>query len=260
MTAISLKNDNRIREEWTPKFYFTDSGRILQMNNTGFIEKASLNNSWHIKFTLLLLTIFLAIASCIKAPGYAYEGGSLFLQHLGTLVLLLPLALELRHPRLSVSACVCLFIFACIHILGARYLYTYVPYDEWAKKLLNIDLNIKGDGVIHGNKYDRLVHLAFGLLMFPVVFQLAKRVVNGDNIFLTLLLAWLTIQTFSMVYEVFEWILSIVLSPKEAEEYNGQQGDMWDAQKDMALALLGSTISAIYTCFFHRRKHDCPQA
>ena len=122
------------------------------------------------------------------------------------------LALELRHPRLSVSTCVCLFIFACIHILGARYLYSNVPYDEWAKKLLNIDINIKGDwkikpdgtyGFIHGNKYDRFAHLAFGILMFLPVFQMVKRIVNGDNTLLAILIAWLTIQTFSMLYPVF---------------------------------------------------------
>jgi len=232
------------------------------MENSDFINNASLIKSWRIKLSLMLLTILLAIISCINAPSYAYAGGSLYLQHLGTLVLMLPLALELRHQRLPVSACVCLFIFACIHILGARYCYSHVPYDEWAKNLLNIEINIKGywvikvegTGVMHGNKYDRLVHFAFGLLMFPLVFQLTKRIGNGGNFFLALLVAWLTIQTFSMVYELFEWILSILLSPEQTERYNGQQGDMWDAHKDMALALLGSTISAICICLFHLQK------
>ena len=49
------------------------------------------------------------------------------------------------------------------------------------------------------------------------------------------------IQTGSMIYELFEWLLTIVMSSDAADSYNGQQGDMWDAQKDMALALLGST-------------------
>jgi len=54
-------------------------------------------------------------------------------------------------------------------------------------------------------------------------------------------MAWLMIQTGSMIYELFEWLLTIVMSSDAADSYNGQQGDMWDAQKDMALALLGST-------------------
>jgi putative membrane protein len=45
-----------------------------------------------------------------------------------------------------------------------------------------------------------------------------------------------------MVYEVFEWGISVFLSPQDVEAYNGQQGDYWDAQKDMALALLGAIL------------------
>ena len=54
------------------------------------------------------------------------------------------------------------------------------------------------------------------------------------------------IQTGSMIYELFEWTLTIVMTSEEADYYNGQQGDMWDAQKDMALAMLGSTIMLVY--------------
>lgn len=43
---------------------------------------------------------------------------------------------------------------------------------------------------------------------------------------------------------IVEWSLTIVMASESADYYNGQQGDMWDAQKDMALALLGSTITA----------------
>ena len=59
-------------------------------------------------------------------------------------------------------------------------------------------------------------------------------------------MAWLIIQTGSMVYELFEWLLTIVLSPEHADNYNGQQGDIWDAQKDMVLAMMGSTLMAVY--------------
>ena len=54
--------------------------------------------------------------------------------------------------------------------------------------------------------------------------------------------ALLFILATSMGYEVFEWLLSVFLSPEQADAYNGQQGDMWDAQKDMALAMLGAIL------------------
>lgn len=223
-------------------------------------ETACSKTTWYIKLSLLVTAVLLGIASCIGAPGYAYDGGCIILQHVGTVVLLIPLALELKRQRLTVPACVGLFLFICVHLIGARYLYSNVPYDEWAKTFLNLEIDIKGNyeikavgtGVIHGNKFDRLVHFSFGLLLFPFAYQLMKRLMKGLTPFQALLFAWLFIQSASMIYELFEWALSLVLSPEHTEDYNGQQGDMWDAQKDMALALAGSTISAL--CIFFSEK------
>ena len=58
-------------------------------------------------------------------------------------------------------------------------------------------------------------------------------------------MAWLFVQTGSMIYELFEWLLTVVMTSEEADYYNGQQGDIWDAQKDMALAMLGSSVMAL---------------
>ena len=53
-------------------------------------------------------------------------------------------------------------------------------------------------------------------------------------------LAW--VLALSCLYEIFEWLLTIVAAGETADRYNGQQGDIWDAQKDMALATLGAIV------------------
>ena len=40
------------------------------------------------------------------------------------------------------------------------------------------------------------------------------------------------------------------MAPDWADRYNGQQGDIWDPQKDMALALLGATLSTLVSAWF----------
>ncbi len=52
----------------------------------------------------------------------------------------------------------------------------------------------------------------------------------------------------SLFYEWIEWLIAIGLSPEEAENYNGQQGDIWDTHKDMLLATLvrWSQLAAFY--------------
>ncbi|MBO4647986.1 MAG: DUF2238 domain-containing protein [Lentisphaeria bacterium] len=194
------------------------------------------------RLLLLGITIVLAVLSCIGAEPWVYSGGSLWLQHIGTAALLLILIADLKLRALSFGACLCLCIFTWLHILGARYLYSNVPYTEWAEKFLGWKIEVDLTKP-HTNKYDRLVHFAFGLLLMPMFRQFAERCLKIRRYVMSLLFAWLMVQTFSMIYEVFEWGLSEVMSKEVADGYNGQQGDAWDAQKDMALAMLGSTIA-----------------
>jgi putative membrane protein len=56
------------------------------------------------------------------------------------------------------------------------------------------------------------------------------------------------------IYEVLEWQVAVTLATSHAEAYNGQQGDIWDPQKDMALQWLGATCTAVVVIVFGRAK------
>ena len=66
------------------------------------------------------------------------------------------------------------------------------------------------------------------------------------------------VLAFSMLYELVEWGLSIVMAGPDADAYNGQQGDIWDAQKDMAFALLGATVALIILYVTQRCRATVP--
>lgn len=203
----------------------------------------------NVRIAQIVLTVVLAAASCIAAPKFSYEDGALWLQHLGTFALLLPLLADLKLRKFSLPACAGLFVFTCLHILGARYLYSNVPYDRWAEQLFKWRVEM---AEIHGNKFDRLVHFAFGLLLMPLFLEIARHWLKVKNYMHALLFAWLFVQCFGMLYEIFEWLLSVFMRQTVADGYNGQQGDLWDAQKDMFLALIGSTITAALLALRHR--------
>jgi len=77
----------------------------------------------------------------------------------------------------------------------------------------------------------------------PPLFEIVRRRVAGRH-------WWAATFSLSIVlagsaaYEVFEWVLTLFVSEARASNYNGQQGDAWDAQKDMALALAGALLIA----------------
>ena len=198
-----------------------------------------------LKIGIIIFIVLFGIFTCIN-PIYPDEQ---YLQHFGTILILLILLADLKSKRLSLTSFACVSIFIVLHIIGARYIYSYVPYNEWVKAAFHVDLNT----TFHAsrNHYDRFVHLAFGVLAFPYLLEVLGNK-NTINKLIRILIVWSFIQTMSMVYEVFEWFLTIILSPEAADNYNGQQGDAWDAQKDMFFAMAGSTVMAII--YLIRRK------
>ncbi|MPT48136.1 MAG: DUF2238 domain-containing protein [Sphingobium sp.] len=164
------------------------------------------------------------------------------LQHVPTVLLALAAPWLIRRWQLSTVSVISIGLFFLVHTLGGRYIYSNVPYDEWA-------LALTGHGLseVFGwnrNHYDRLVHFLFGLLWtLPVCRALMAR--HGMTRALGLWAGFAFIGLGSALYEIFEWLLTLVAEGNTADYYNGQQGDMWDAQKDMALAQLGSLTAII---------------
>ena len=165
------------------------------------------------------------------------------LHQAGTLLFLLMMLGAYRYWHISSKAYVLATVFLLIHIIGARYLYSYVPYDDWTQQLFNIKLT-----TLFGwqrNMYDRLVHFSYGLLLFSAMFESLRYILKIQSLKQLIALTLMLNMSTSMLYELIEWGIATTLSPEAAEAYNGQQGDVWDAHKDMALALLGGIIGAL---------------
>ncbi|WP_054530120.1 DUF2238 domain-containing protein [Erythrobacter sp. SG61-1L] len=161
------------------------------------------------------------------------------LHHIPTLLLLIAAPWLLRRWPISNASLGCVVVFFLLHTLGGRYTYTNLPYDEWYRSLTGGDLS-----AITGwqrNNYDRLVHFAFGVLSVLPVVEVMR--MGGLKLRGALWSALAFVLAVSCLYEIVEWLLGIVLAGEMADQYNGQQGDIWDAQKDMALAALGSLVS-----------------
>ena len=94
------------------------------------------------------------------------------------------------------------------------------------------------------NHYDRLLHLFFGLLITFPFWEYVHRCL-GLSARISALVAIHAILAWSMVYELLEALVAHLVSPALGAAYNGTQGDEWDPQKDMFLALLGSILAVL---------------
>ncbi|WP_423227908.1 DUF2238 domain-containing protein [Psychrobacter pygoscelis] len=175
------------------------------------------------------------------------EWSSYLLHQAGTLIFMAMMLTAYRYLSIGTHAYSLSMLFLLIHIIGARYLYSYVPYDDWSHALLGFKLTDYFGW--QRNMYDRLVHFSYGLLLFAAMYNGLKAILRLPSPRQLIAITLLLNMASSMLYELFEWGIAMTLSAEDAEAYNGQQGDMWDAHKDMALALLGGLISAVLYTF-----------
>ena len=136
-----------------------------------------------------------------------------------------------------------IFVHALVLILGGAYSYARVPLGFWLQDLLALERN----------PYDRIGHFMQGFVPAMVAREILFRggFVAGSKMlgFLSLCVA----LAFSAFYELIEWWSALALG-QGAEEFLGTQGDPWDTQADMFLALLGSVTALLALSKFHDRQ------
>ena len=146
-----------------------------------------------------------------------------------------------RRFRLTTLVYILLFLHALILIVGGHYTYARVPAGFWLQEAFDLSRN----------HYDRLGHLAQGFV--PAI--LAREVIlrtsplrPGKWLFVLVVSVCLA---FSAFYEMIEWWAAL-LGGEGATEFLGTQGDPWDTQWDMFLALVGAVVAQLALA----RSHD----
>jgi putative membrane protein len=159
------------------------------------------------------------------------------------------IALSYRRLVFSRISYTLIFVFLCLHEVGAHYTYAEVPYDAWSRNAFGVSLN-----ALLGwqrNNFDRVVHFSYGLLIAYPVREIFVRVAAARGFWAYFLPLDLTMST-SMIFELFEWAAAELFGGELGQAYLGTQGDMWDAHKDMALASLGALIAMLITYAINR--------
>lgn len=199
------------------------------------------------RYPLWLLGILLAWFACwCWKPAHP---GDFAIEHILTVSFLGLLIWTRRKFPLSNVSYTLIFLFLALHIVGAFYTYSEVPYQRWGEA---IGLDIAGLFGFQRNHFDRLVHFAFGLLLAYPAREVFVRIAKARG-FWGYYLPLDVMMSLSMVYELLEWGVAVVMAPDIGQSYLGTQGDEWDAHKDMALASLGALLAMITAALINRR-------
>ena len=135
-----------------------------------------------------------------------------------------------------------LFVHALILVYGGHYTYAHVPLGFWLQDVLDFTRN----------PYDRIGHLAQGFVPALLAREILVRnsPLKGSR-WLPFLVVCFCLA-FSAFYELLEWGSAVALG-QSAEKFLGTQGDIWDTQWDMFLALVGAVSSLLLLSKWHDR-------
>lgn len=144
--------------------------------------------------------------------------------------------------RLSNTAYTLLWFFFMLHEVGAHYTYSEVPYDRWFAAMTGSGPN---DTVgISRNHFDRFVHFLYGLLVTPAAVQLLDARAPQKGVW-RWLVPLLFMVSHATIYEMIEWAAAVGFGGDLGQAYLGTQGDVWDSQKDSAMAAIGALIAVL---------------
>jgi putative membrane protein len=153
------------------------------------------------------------------------------------------LALTARRFPLTPLAYRLIFVHACILMLGGHYTYARVPLGFWLQDALHLARN----------PYDRLGHLAQGFVPAIVAREILLRrspLVPGKWLLVLVTAVCLAV---SACYELVEW-WAAVAGGSAADAFLGTQGDVWDTQWDMFMALVGAVSAQLLLAGEHDRE------
>lgn len=181
--------------------------------------------------TVLLLIFFGVMIWSVINPKDLFTW---FLEVFPALIGLVVLTLTYNRFRLTNLVYFLILVHAIILIVGGHYTYAEMPIFNWIRDTLHLARN----------HYDRLGHFAQGFIPAIIVREILLR---KSGLKRGKLLAFIIISiclAISALYELLEWGVAEATG-SAATAFLGTQGDVWDTQWDMFMALLGVTISLV---------------
>ena len=177
----------------------------------------------------LLVLVVVALAASGIAP---YDRGTWVMEVAPVFIAVPILAFTWRPFPLSDMLYVLIALHALVLIVGGLYTYARVPLGFWMQDWLHLSRN----------PYDRVGHFMQGFVPALVAREILLRGGFLRSRGMTAFLAICVAMAISACYELVEWAAALALG-QGADEFLGTQGDPWDTQEDMFMALIGSTVA-----------------
>ncbi len=191
----------------------------------------------------LIIATLVLLALLAWSGLHPYDRPTWLLEVAPILVAVPILWMTYRRFPLTTLLYACIFAHAVVLMVGGAYTYARVPVGFALQDWLHLERN----------PYDRIGHFFQGFVPALAAREILLRgkFINGKHMLSFLVIC--VVMTVSVTYEFIEWATAIIFG-QGAEEFLGTQGDPWDTQWDMFMALIGATTALLLLSRLHDRQ------
>ena len=193
--------------------------------------------------SLLLALLAATIIALVVSGWQPYDRLTWLMEVLPVLIALPVLIVTRDRYPLTTLLYVLIFLHGLVLMGGGAYTYARVPAGFWVQEWFGLARN----------PYDKLGHFVQGFVPVLIAREILLRgsFVRGPR--MAAFLCTCVALAISAFYELVEWWAALALG-QGADEFLGTQGDQWDTQSDMFLALIGATVAIATLSRLHDRQ------
>lgn len=193
--------------------------------------------------TTLIVTSLILIALLALSGLNPHDRATWFLEVLPVMIALLVLWATYDRFPLTNLLYALIFAHALVLMLGGAYTYAQVPLGFQLQDFFGLSRN----------PYDKIGHFFQGFVPAMVAREILLRgaFVRGGKMLAFIIVC--IVLAISATYELIEWWVALAIG-QGADQFLGTQGDPWDTQSDMFLALIGAVMALLFLTRVHDRQ------
>jgi putative membrane protein len=165
------------------------------------------------------------------------------LENLFPISQLIAVVISYRYFRFTRISYYMIFFYLFVQSWGGHFTYAEAAPFNWVRDHFHLARN----------HYDRVAHFMLGFLLAIPIKEILMQFVIASRRWLNFITAAIVLAI-GAFYELIEWWLALIAAPELGDKFLGTQGDIWDTQWDMFLALVGTVVTLAIFGKLHERQ------
>jgi len=191
----------------------------------------------------LMVLLILYLVGFILLAISPHDRADWALENLFPISQLIAVIIAYRYYKFTRISYYMIFFYLFVQSWGEHFTYAEAAPFNW----------LRDEFHLARNHYDRVAHFMLGFLLGLPIREILMQFISASRRWINFLTASLVLAI-GAFYEFIEWWVAVLVTPNRGDKFLGTQGDIWDTQWDMFLALVGAVLMIAIFGKWHDRQ------